>query len=184
VRAGLDHLGVAYDVAPRLVRGLDYYTRTTFEFASASIGAAQNAIGGGGRYDGLVEQFGAPPTGGIGFGSGIERILLACDAEGVFAATAATVDVFVIDVAGGAHALSLADALRRSGLRADRAFDGRSMKAQMKRADASGARLALIVGAKEAADGTVTVRDLVDGDQQTIPWDDAVVHVHKRLGST
>ena len=79
-------VGVSYELAPLLVRGLDYYTRTTFEFAADSLGSAQNAIGGGGRYDGLVEQMGGPPTPGIGFGSGIERTLLACDAEGVFPA--------------------------------------------------------------------------------------------------
>ncbi len=86
VRAGLDELGVAYRLEPRLVRGLDYYTRTTFEFAATALTSAQNAIGGGGRYDGLAEAIGGPPSPGIGFGIGIERLLLACDAEGVFAA--------------------------------------------------------------------------------------------------
>ncbi len=84
VRAGLDALGVAYTIDHRLVRGFDYYTRTTFEFAADALDAAQNGIGGGGRYDGLVELLGGDPTPGIGFGIGIERVLLACDAEGVF----------------------------------------------------------------------------------------------------
>ena len=84
MRAGLDALGVAYTIDHRLVRGFDYYTRTTFEFAAEALDAAQNGVGGGGRYDGLVELLGGEPTPGIGFGIGIERVLLACDAEGVF----------------------------------------------------------------------------------------------------
>ncbi|HVX22433.1 MAG TPA: histidine--tRNA ligase [Acidimicrobiales bacterium] len=170
VRAGLDALGVPYGLDHRLVRGFDYYTRTTFEFASAAIDAAQNAIGGGGRYDGLVEMLGGPPTPGIGFGIGIERVLIACDAEGVLAAGPPPPAAFVVDTAGGDAARDLTAALRRAGLTADRAFDGRSMKAQMKLADRSGAMLALIVGPQERADGTVTVRPLRDGgDQQTVP---------------
>ena len=90
-------------IAPRLVRGLDYYTRTTFEFAADALDSAQNAIGGGGRYDGLAEQLGGPATPGIGFGAGIERILLACDAEGVFGAPESTVDVWIIDTDGAAR---------------------------------------------------------------------------------
>ena len=88
VRAGLDAVGVAYTEAPLLVRGLDYYRRTTFEFAATALDAAQNAIGGGGRYDGLAEDLGGPPTDGIGFARGVDRILLACDAERVFDAPA------------------------------------------------------------------------------------------------
>ena len=99
------------------MRGLDYYTRTTFEFAADALDAAQNAIGGGGRYDGLVEEMGGPPTPGIGFGSGIERMLLACDAEGVFAAPEPRVDVFVVDTTGGdAGARDLTHELRAAGL--------------------------------------------------------------------
>ncbi len=98
VERGLKALGIAYVIEPLLVRGLDYYNRTTFEIASDALDGAQNAIGGGGRYDGLVEQLGGPAgTSGVGFGAGVERILLACDAEGVFGAPAATVDVFVVD---------------------------------------------------------------------------------------
>lgn len=166
VRAGLEALAVPNTVDHRLVRGFDYYTRTTFEFASGAIDAAQNGIGGGGRYDGLVEMLGGPPTPGIGFGIGIERVLIACDAEGVFPAAPPALDAFVVDVAGGETARGLTAALRRAGLRADRAFDGRSMKSQMKLADRSGARLALIVGREEQAQGTVTVRPLRDGGVQ------------------
>ena len=94
VLAGLDSLGAAYEVSPRLVRGLDYYTRTTFEFVADALDTAQNAVGGGGRYDGLVEELGGPPTPGIGFALGVDRILLACDAEGAFAAAPTPVEVF------------------------------------------------------------------------------------------
>ena len=107
VRAGLDALGVAYAIDHRLVRGFDYYTRTTFEFAADALDAAQNGVGGGGRYDGLVELLGGDPTPGIGFGIGIERVLLACDAEGVF-----TTDVG----RGGAPAARLRDRHRRRGV--------------------------------------------------------------------
>jgi histidyl-tRNA synthetase len=178
VRAGLDALGVAHVIETRLVRGLDYYTRTTFEFQAEALESSQNAVGGGGRYDRLVEGLGGPPTPAIGFGVGIERLLLACDAEGVFPVPDATVAVFVVDVAGGEAARDLTAALRRAGIAADRAYDGRSMKSQMKAADRSGARLALIVGEDEAAAGTVTVRPLRGGgEQETVPRAAVAEHV-------
>ncbi len=160
VQAGLDALSIPFAVEPRLVRGLDYYTRTTFELQAEALESAQNAVGGGGRYDGLAEALGGPSTPGIGFGIGVERLLLAADAEGVWPVPPAPVDVFVVDVTGGEAARDLTGALRRAGLGADRGFDGRSMKAQMKAADRSGARFAAIVGEDEAAAGVVTLRDL------------------------
>ncbi len=160
VRSGLDTLEIPYDLSPRLVRGLDYYTKTTFEFASTALDTAQNAVGGGGRYDRLAEDLGGPATPGIGFALGVDRILLACDAEGVFPAPATAPAVFVIDVTGGLEALRLTAELRAAGVSADRAFDNRSMKAQMKAADRSGAAVALLVGADELAAGVVTARDL------------------------
>lgn len=182
VTAGLDAAGIPYALHTRLVRGLDYYTRTTFEFAGDALDAAQNAIGGGGRYDGLVEQLGGPPTPGIGFGLGIERILAACDAEGVFPGPTARLDAFVVDVTGGDHARDLARELRGAGLRVDRGFESRSMKSQMKAADRSGARLALIVGEDEAASATVTVRDLQEkAEQERVSRENIVEHVRKRL---
>ena len=181
VRAGLDALGVGYRIEPRLVRGLDYYTRTTFELAATALETAQNAVGGGGRYDGLAEALGGPPTPGIGFGLGVERLLLACDAEGVFPGPEATADVFVVDIAGGTEAVLLTSELRAAGFACDRAFDDRSMKAQFRAADRSGARIALVVGEQERAEGTVTVRDLEGGDQQTVDRADVVAHVRKRL---
>jgi histidyl-tRNA synthetase len=181
VTAGLGALAIPYTLEPRLVRGLDYYTRTTFEYAADALGAAQDAVGGGGRYDGLVEALGGPPTTGIGLALGVDRVLLACDAEGAFPAPATTIDVFVVDVVDGTAATVLADELRRAGVRADRAFDGRSMKSQMKRAGASGAAVALIVGEQEVADGTVVVRDLRTSEQEAVPRNDVVDRVRKLL---
>jgi len=170
VVGGLDALGVGYRFDHRLVRGFDYYTRTTFEFSSEALASAQNGIGGGWRYDGLVEMLGGPPTPGIGFGIGIERFLLACDAEGVLPVAPEPLDAFVVDVVGGDAARDLTAELRRAGLRADRAFDNRSMKSQLKSADRSGARLALIVGPDERDAGTVSVRPLRGaGEQRTVP---------------
>ncbi|HYF46671.1 MAG TPA: histidine--tRNA ligase [Acidimicrobiales bacterium] len=173
VRAGLTSLGIPFTVEPRLVRGLDYYTRTTFELQAEALDSAQNAVGGGGRYDGLAEALGGPSTPGIGFGMGIERILLAADAEEAWPVPDPPLDVFVVDVTGGDVARDLTAVLRRAGLGADRAFGGRSMKSQMKAADRSGARFAAIVGEDEAAAGVVTLRPLrhagEQADQQQVP---------------
>ena len=163
---GLDAVGVAHRVAPLLVRGLDYYRRTTFEFAATALDAAQNAVGGGGRYDGLAEDLGGPPTDGIGFALGVDRILLACDAEGVFDAAGVDLDVFVVDVLDGRAARDLTHELRAAGLSADRRFGGGSMKSQMKSADRAGARFAVIVGEDEQAAGEVTLRPLQGGGDQ------------------
>jgi histidyl-tRNA synthetase len=182
VQAGLAAAGVDFEVDPRLVRGLDYYTHTTFEFRSGALDAAQDTIGGGGRYDGLVESLGGPPTPGFGFGSGIERILLTCDAEGVLPAPDRSPDVFVVDVTGGEQARDLTLELRRVGVAVERAYDGRSMRSQVKAADRSGARHVLIVGDDELAARTVTVRDLRgDGGQTTVARDELVAHL-QRLG--
>ena len=182
VRAGLDALGIDYSMSARLVRGFDYYTKTVFEFVGAAMGGAQNAVGGGGRYDGLVENLGGPATPGIGFAIGVDRVLLACDAEGVFDAPATRVGVFVVDVTGGDAALSICDELRAAGVGADRAYGGRSMKAQMKVADRSGARFAAIVGEDELAADSVTLRDLRgDGGQHLINRRDLAAHVADQL---
>ncbi|MDA0202882.1 MAG: histidine--tRNA ligase [Actinomycetota bacterium] len=160
VRDGLDRVGVPWRLDGGLVRGLDYYRRTTFEFRSGALDSAQNALGGGGRYDGLVEDLGGPATPGIGFAIGVERTLIACDVESVFPGPAGGVEVFVVDTTGGSEALALSTELRRGGRSVDRGFGGRSMKAQMKAADRSGAELALIIGEDEAASDTVTARFL------------------------
>jgi histidyl-tRNA synthetase len=153
----------------RLVRGFDYYTRTTFEFSSSALESAQNAIGGGGRYDGLVEILGGPPTPGIGFGVGMERVLLACDAEHSFEVAGPNPAVFMVDVTGGGHARRIVAALRERGVFAERAYDGRSMKAQLKVADRSGADFAGIIGEQEAQTGSVTIRALRhEAEQETL----------------
>jgi histidyl-tRNA synthetase len=179
LRAGLDALGVPYTIDHRLVRGFDYYTRTTFEFASGAIDAAQNAIGGGGRYDGLVEMLGGDPTPGIGFGIGVERLLITCDAEGVFPIEVPSLHGYVVDVTGGDEATAMTAELRRAGLRVDRGFDQRSMKSQLKTADRSGALVALIVGDNELADGTVTLKPLrEDSGQRSVAREDIVAELH------
>ncbi|MGZ0216554.1 MAG: histidine--tRNA ligase, partial [Acidimicrobiales bacterium] len=162
VQDGLTALDIPYKVEPRLVRGLDYYTHTTFEFQSKALSAAQNTICGGGRYNGLVEELGGPVTPGIGFGMGIERLLLACDAEEVFPAPKSSLDVWVIDVAGGSHARDITYELRSHGINADRSFDSRSMRSQMRSANRSGAPIALIIGEDEVAAGNVALRSMLD----------------------
>ncbi len=174
VRAGLTSIGIDSELTPRLVRGFDYYTRTTFEFVADALGSAQNAIGGGGRYDKLAEQLGGKPTSGIGFGSGIERLLLAREAQGLHEPLLKrTPDVFVIDTTGNDVATALVDELRSDGVATVRSYDGRSMKSQMKQADKSGARYALLIGPQEEAAGQITMRDLrsdeVDKAQTTVP---------------
>ncbi len=183
VEHGLGLLDVPFRIEPRLVRGLDYYTRTTFELQATSLEGAQNAVGGGGRYDGLAEDLGGPRTPGIGFGLGVERLLLACDGEGVFPAPVAAVDVWVIDMVGGEAALELTAALRHAGVAADRAFDARSVKAQFKAADRSGARVALVVGNREKETATVTVRDLRTGTEESVERKVVVDHVVDRLAA-
>jgi histidyl-tRNA synthetase len=183
VQAGLTSLGIAFTVDSRLVRGLDYYTHTLFEFQSEALETAQSTVIGGGRYDGLVEQLGGPSTPGIGFGSGIERMLLALEAENGAPEPPAATDVFVVDATDGSAARDVTHEMRSAGLRADRAFDGRSMKAQMKAAGRSGARVAVIVGEQEQIDGTATVRDLAKAEQTIVARGDLVAHVRTTLES-
>ena len=171
VRALLAGLDIPFDDAPRLVRGLDYYMRTTYEFDHALLGA-QSGIGGGGRYDGLSEDIGGPPLPGIGFAVGLDRIVLAIESErGAAAAQAATgCQVFGVALGDDAHTdvLTLITALRRAGVRADMAFGSRGLKGAMKAADRSGARFAVLIGAEEKRNATVAIKDLKDGDQQDV----------------
>ena len=180
VRTGLVELGIPLVLEPRLVRGFDYYTHTTFEFVPSMVDNAHATILGGGRYDGLVEELGGPPTAGIGFGSGIERLLIACDAEGAFPGPEARVDVFVIDVTGGAEARHLTAELRAAGVSCDRAFDQRGMRSQMKAADRSGAAYAVILGEQEIGSGTATVRPLREdfgAEQHSVARADLIAHL-------
>jgi histidyl-tRNA synthetase len=182
VKQGLDALGISYVVNERLVRGLDYYCRTTFEFQSTALESAQTAVGGGGRYDGLVEDLGGPATPGIGFAIGLDRTLLACDAENVFAHPSSQADVFVIDTTGGMQALQLCQQFRNVGLSSERTYGARAMKAQMKAADKSGASFAVIIGTDELSQGVATVKSMVDGNQEEISLDSVVRHVATQLG--
>ena len=181
VLRALDALDVKYAIDDRLVRGLDYYRRTTFEFVSTALTAAHTAIGGGGRYDGLVEQLGGPSTPGIGFALGLDRTLLACDAEGVFAAPNTNVSVFVVDTTGGLQAAEVCNLLRSNSISADRAFDNRSMKAQMKAADRSGASIALIIGTDEVAAGHIILRPMNSGEQYAVARDQIVGAVQNEI---
>jgi len=175
VQAGLRALGIDFELAPRLVRGFDYYTGTTFEFTSAALDAAQDAVGGGGRYDRLAEEMGGPPTPGIGFGIGIERVLIACDAEAVLPVPAHRLDAFVVDAVGGAEALVLLHEMREAGLAADRAATGRSVKKQWSAADRSGARFGVMLAPRELEHGSVVVKDLRRGDQREVRRDEVAV---------
>jgi histidyl-tRNA synthetase len=180
VRARLDDQKIEYRVEPRLIRGQDYYNRTTFEFEATSLDQAQLALGGGGRYDGFVEALGGPSTPGVGFGLGIERILLAAQAEQVpLTQPQSRLDVFVIDTTGGDAAADITDGLRRVGVRTDRAYDQRSYKAQMKVAMRSTAPLALVI----EPDGW-TVRTLqTKGEPAPTTPATAVDDLRKRLHS-
>ncbi|MFN8035964.1 MAG: histidine--tRNA ligase [Acidimicrobiia bacterium] len=181
VQRGLDELGIRYELAPRLVRGFDYYTRTVFEFQSDALDAAQNALGGGGRYDKLAEEMGGPPTPGIGFGIGIERVLIACDAEGAMPAPAARVDAFVVDATGTSIATRVLAELREAGLAADRAYGGRSVKAQWKAADRSGARYGVMLGEAELTRHAVAVKNLTTGEQVEVPREAVAAWIATRL---
>ena len=176
VRALLTSLNIPFEDAPRLVRGLDYYMRTTYEFDHALLGA-QSGIGGGGRYDGLSEDIGGPSLPGIGFAVGLDRIVLAIESErGEPTAHAATgCQVFGVPLgnpvfANDAHAdvLALITALRRAGVHADMIFGRRGLKGAMKAADRSGARFAVLIGAEEKNAATVRMKDLQSGDQQDV----------------
>lgn len=165
----LDDLGVGYTINPRMVRGLDYYTKTCFEFVHDGLGA-QSGIGGGGRYDGLMAQLGGQDLSGIGFGLGVDRALLALEAEEKKASTGRRVDVY--GVALGAEAkrrmVSIVNDLRGGGISADMSYGDRGLKGAMKGADRAGALYALVLGDKELAEGTVTVKDLAAHEQQQI----------------
>jgi histidyl-tRNA synthetase len=170
VRSYLSAIGVEWVEAPRLVRGLDYYRRTTFEFQHGGLGA-QNAVGGGGRYDGLSESLGGPPLPGIGWALGVERILLALEAEGVEVPVPPVCEVFVIPLGEAARtvAVRIVDELRSAGTSADMAYGGKGMKGAMKAADRSNAYVTLIVG--EQPD--VTLKYMDTGEQEQVPLADA-----------
>ena len=169
VRALLEGLGVAHQLDHRLVRGLDYYTRTTFEFFPAGREGSQDALGGGGRYDGLVELLGGRPTPGIGFGVGLERVVLAMQGQGLPGEPAAQLLVVVGSQPGAvAERLAVATTLRSAGLRVRADGSDRKLGRQLESASKLGARWAVIVG-EELARGAVVLRDLADGTQHEVP---------------
>ncbi|MEI8191404.1 MAG: histidine--tRNA ligase [candidate division NC10 bacterium] len=169
VRGLLDGLKIGYEVDERLVRGLDYYTRTTFEFLNPALGA-QNAVAGGGRYDGLMEELGGPPTPSIGFAIGEERILTSLLAQAGPSETPLLTGVYVATVGGvdAGQAMALAQTLRRRGLRSAVDLEGRSLKGQMRQANKDRFRYSLILGTEELNRGQVTLKDMADGAQQEI----------------
>jgi histidyl-tRNA synthetase len=177
VKGALDALGIAYEEDPTLVRGLDYYTRTVFEFTCDRLGA-QSGIGGGGRYDGLVADLGGPPTPGVGFGTGVERITLALEAAGADA-DGAVVDCYlaVPDPALRPGLMPLVRELRRAGVRCESDLRGRGLKAMLRHAAGLGARLCVIVGPREHQEGMATVRDMRSGEQHEVPLGRLVEHV-------
>jgi histidyl-tRNA synthetase len=164
VKKYLDLLGIKYVVNPRMVRGLDYYTGTTFEFIHEDLGA-QSGIGGGGRYDGLMEILGGQSLSGIGFGLGVDRALLAAQAEGVISEDQFTSDLFIIPLGEEQKsvALTLATTLRNGGIRTEIAFGDRALKGAMKAADKSGSRYVVIIGEDEVASGVVELKRMSDG---------------------
>jgi len=180
VRAHLDALAVPYEIDPTIVRGLDYYTRTAFEVIHPGLGA-KDVIMGGGRYDGLAEMLGGPPTPGIGFGSGIERLILALGDEN----SAPAPHTYIVAVTPGARqpAFSLAIELRRRGISAEIDYTERSLKAQMKDANRLGARHAIILGDDELAASAVTVRDMKTGEQERVALSQAADSIRQKLAA-
>ncbi|WP_018023930.1 histidine--tRNA ligase [Corynebacterium ulceribovis] len=169
VKGYLDAMQIPYVVNPRMVRGLDYYTKTCFEFVHDGLGA-QSGIGGGGRYDGLMEQLGGQPLSGIGFGLGVDRALLAAEVEKAQVGDGRRVDVYGVPLGDAARdqMVTIINDLRRAGIRADMAYGGRGLKGAMKGADRAGARFALVLGESELAAGEVQVKDLAAHEQHTV----------------
>jgi len=181
VQSYLTEMGISFVLAPKLVRGFDYYTKTAFEFVSSELGA-QNAIGGGGRYDNLVEEIGGSPTPGIGFGLGLDRLLLALDSLGVELSCDSRDMVFVAGLGETGHdaAVKVVFDLRGQGVAAEMDYTGRSLKAQMKIADKLGARFVVIMGEDEIASGKATVRDMRTSEQQAVPISELIGYVKAR----
>lgn len=180
VRQALDAAGLRYVENPRLVRGLDYYVRTTFEIVSGNIGS-QSSVAGGGRYDGLVSSLGGPDTPGIGFACGMERLALLL--ENV-SEPAPDFFLAVFDADGLPRGLQLAQDLRRAGFAGEAPFAAKSVKSQMRAADKSNARFCLVLGTEELAGNTVTVKDMRAGGQETISQDMLAAFLRARLEET
>ena len=168
----LDALNISYTLNPRMVRGLDYYTGTTFEFVHELLGA-QSGIGGGGRYDGLMEQLGGQSLSGIGFGLGVDRALLAAEAEGVIGSDSFVSDLFIIPLGENAklQALTIASTLRAKGKKVEVAFGDRALKGAMKGADKSGAMHVIVLGDSEISSGTALLKEMKSGAETSVKID-------------
>ena len=179
VKDHLDAHGIPYEERPTLVRGLDYYTHTVFEIVPASIEGSQVTVLAGGRYDGLIEQIGGPPTPGIGFGMGLERMAHHLGEQGLAPEASPPIHVLIATLGAGveAEASRVAGQLRRRGVAATLAFGGRSLKSQLRLANRTGARRVVIVGARDLAEGLVTIRDLQSSEQEQVPLDNVVGHL-------
>lgn len=169
VKGYLDQLGLQYRIDPKLVRGLDYYTRTVFELVSEDLGA-QDALLGGGRYDGLVAQLGGPATPGVGFAGGMERLILVLQTRGSLPDVGGSIDLFFVTLGEEARALALALAhgLRRDGVRVDLDYRGRALRKQMKYADQLGARYVLVIGEDEVKTGAARLKEMKSGEQTEV----------------
>ena len=180
VRAQLTALGLAFTENPRLVRGLDYYTRTAFEFWASDLDGAQNALGGGGRYDGLAAVLGGGDTPGVGFAMGVDRVALGLERSGAARQQHGT-RTWIVPAADGADVAAqvLAADLRAAGWSVTVAYGGRSLKSGMRAAQKSGAECVLILGADELAAGEVTVRDMRVGEQTKVKRADVVAEVDR-----
>ena len=176
---------IAFKPAPRLVRGLDYYTRTTFEFDHPELGA-QSGIGGGGRYDGLMASLGGQDLSGIGFGIGTDRTLMACEAENLIVGDLSLVDIFIVPIGDKAHSLavSLLQQIRAADLRADMAYGDRGLKGAMKAANKSGARFAVVIGDEEVSNSQVQIKNLGDSTQAQVAIGDMVAHLLQVIRQT
>ena len=182
VRSLLTAADVAFEDDPKLVRGLDYYTRTTFEFVHDGLGS-QSAVGGGGRYDGLSELIGGSALPSVGWALGVDRTVLAMEAEGVLVRDAARVDVFAVPLGDEARKLlfGVVTELRRQGVSADSVFGVRGIKGAMKAADRSGARYALVAGERDLAENLVQLKDLVSGEQSPVAVDQIIPTIKEKL---
>ena len=171
----LTQAGIDFELDARLVRGLDYYTKTAFEVKYAPLGA-QSAVAGGGRYDGLVEEMGGKPTPAVGFATGLERVLLALEKQELLPAMDKQTDAFVVALGEAAQgpAFQLLTRLRQAGLKAGMDYAGRSMKAQMKQANKAGARFALIIGEDEVKEACVQLKDMEKSEQQKVSFDNII----------
>ena len=176
VKGYLDEWGVPYAVDPEMVRGLDYYTRTTFELTSENLGS-QDAVAAGGRYDDLVESFGGPPTPGLGFALGMERLVMLLPGDGGGEEHAPAVFVAALGAECGRIGLRYVTELRRKGIAAAMDYEGRSLKSQLRRADRMRARYVLMIGEKELEAGTLQLRDMKKKAQEEVAMDQAVAHL-------